>query len=247
VRLVHPTQGIIEPSLFIPIAEETGLIVPLGFQILREACRQIKAWRTRFAEHERYRELRVAVNLSAKQLRHASLLDRIDAITAEFGLDRAALELEITESVVMEHGDMAIETLKRLGDRGYALSLDDFGTGYSSLSHLHRIPVDIIKIDQSFVRKMSAEDRSFSATVQAIVNLAHNCGLRVVGEGVETVDQLVQLQTLECDLVQGYWFSRPVPAAAAERILVENLGTSLWREKVESLGRGAVANLVEAR
>jgi EAL domain-containing protein (putative c-di-GMP-specific phosphodiesterase class I) len=246
VRLVHPTHGLIEPSVFIPIAEETGLIVPIGFQVLRESCRQIKAWRTRFAHHEPYRDLRIAVNLSAKQLRHASLLDRIDSVTAEFGLDRSALELEITESVVMEHGDMAIETLKRLSERGYVLSLDDFGTGYSSLSHLHRIPVNIIKIDQSFVRKMSAQDRSFSATVQAIINLAHNCGLRVIGEGVETIDQLVQLQALECDLAQGFWFSRPVAAPAAERLLVDNLGTALWRHKVETLARDPDAALIEA-
>ena len=247
VRLVHPIRGLIEPSDFIPIAEETGLIVPLGFHVLREACRQIKTWRTGFAHHEPYRTLRMAVNLSARQLRHPSLLDRIDAITAEFGLDHAVLEFEVTESTVMEHGDLAIETLERLGDRGYALSLDDFGTGYSSLSHLHRIPVDIIKIDQSFVRKMSAEDRSFSATVQAIINLAHNCGLRVIGEGVESVNQLVQLQTLECDSAQGFWFAQPVPADGVENILSANLGTTLWRTRVEALAQNVSAGLVEAR
>ena len=244
VRLLHPTRGLISPAAFIPLAEETGLIIPLGYQVLREACRQIKEWRTRFEHHEVYRQLHVAVNLSGKQLHLSSLADEIDAITAEYGLEHAALTLEITENVVMEQGGAALETLTQLGQRGYKLALDDFGTGYSSLSHLHRMPVNTIKVDQSFVRKMNVQGRHFSATVQAIVNLAHNCGFAVVGEGVETVDQLVQLQTLECDHAQGYWFSRPVAAPLAERLLIDNLGPTLWRGRVEELARGTLAAAV---
>jgi diguanylate cyclase (GGDEF)-like protein len=244
LRLNHPVRGIVSPSEFIPVAEETGLIIPIGFQTLREVCRQIQAWRIRFAKCDVYRDLRVAVNLAAKQLRHPELPDRIDAILAEFGLDHSALELEITENVVMEQGDSAIETLHTLRERGYALAIDDFGTGYSSLSHLHQIPVHIIKIDQSFIRKMSTEDRSFSATVRAMVNLAHNCGLQVIGEGTETLNQLVQLQEMECDWAQGYWFSRPVPAAQAEELLRENLGTKLWRQRVEQIAQGNALGMV---
>ncbi|HVT80534.1 MAG TPA: GGDEF domain-containing phosphodiesterase, partial [Phycisphaerae bacterium] len=242
-RLVHPLHGIVEPAEFVAVAEETGLIIPMGFQIIRDACRQVKMWRTRFADHPDYRNLRVAVNLSARQLSLASLVDQIDAITAEFELEHDALELEITESVVMEQGDMAIRTLSRLGERGYLLALDDFGTGYSSLSHLHQVPVNFIKIDQSFVRKLEGRDRSFSATVKAIIDLAHNCGLRVIGEGVETLNHLVQLQALDCDNAQGFWFSHPVAPAAAERLLVDNLGNSLWRKRVEELARKGTAAL----
>lgn len=243
VRLAHPTRGQIAPSVFIPIAEETGLIIPLGYEVLRQACAQIQAWRKKFAEHAVYDKLHVAVNLSGKQMGLGNLADEIDKITAEYGVDHGALTLEITENVVMQRGDGALETLKQLRERGYTLALDDFGTGYSSLSYLHRMPVHAIKVDQSFVRKMDTQGRQFSATVQAIVDLAHNCGLEVIGEGVETVDQLVQLQTLECNHAQGYWFSRPVPAAVAERLLLDNLGTTLWRGRVEELARNNLAGV----
>jgi diguanylate cyclase len=232
-RLLHPTRGLISPATFIPIAEESGLIIPMGFQILRDACRQVAAWRTNSRHKDAVHKLYVTVNLSARQLALSDLPEQIDAITGEFQLDHAALKLEITENVVMEQGDAAIDTLKRLGERGYALALDDFGTGYSSLSNLHRIPVNLVKIDQSFVRRMDPQNRPFTATVHAIINLAHNCGLRVVGEGVETIDHLIQLQSLDCDMAQGFWFSRPVAAPEAERLLFENLGNSLWRARFE--------------
>jgi diguanylate cyclase len=125
--------------------------------------------------------------------------------------------------------------------------LDDFGTGYSSLSNLHRIPVNLIKIDQSFIRHLDPQNRPFTATVHAIINLAHNCGLRVVGEGVETVDHLIQLQALDCDLAQGFWFSRPVAAPEAERLLIENLGNGLWRGRIDRLNQSARAAKVAAQ
>jgi len=156
------------------------------------------------------------------------------------------LKLEVTENIVMEHGDAGIEALQRLRDKGFELSLDDFGTGYSSLSYLHRIPVGAIKIDQSFVRKLDTGDRSFAATVQAIVNLAHNANMKVVGEGVETVEQLAQLQALDCDLAQGYWFARPLPAADAERLLIQNLGNPLWRENMPGASRKGLASTLHA-
>jgi len=213
----------------------------MGFRILRDSCRQIAAWRSHPLHKESFCKLSVAVNLSARQLAIPDLPEQVDAITAEFRLDHAAVKFEITENIVMEQGDAAIETLKRLGERGYALALDDFGTGYSSLSNLHRIPVNLIKIDQSFVRRMDPQNRPFTATVQAIIHLAHNCGLQVVGEGVETIDHLIQLQTLDCDLAQGFWFSRPVAAPEAEKLLLENLNDTLWRTRIDRLAQSAHA------
>jgi EAL domain-containing protein (putative c-di-GMP-specific phosphodiesterase class I) len=239
VRWRHPVHGLTEPSRFIPIAETTGLIVPLGAQVIRMACQQVDAWRTRFSDNPLYRRLWVSVNLSGRQIHVVNFADQIDEMVRNLGIDRSMLKLEITENIVMEHGDMGVETLRKLQNRGFSLALDDFGTGYSSLSSLHRIPVDAIKIDQSFIRKLDSQGRPFAATVQAIVDLAHNCGMQVVGEGVETVEQLVQLQTLDCDLAQGFWFSTPVPAADAERLLRDNMSNALWRQRIQHLARDA--------
>jgi diguanylate cyclase (GGDEF)-like protein len=246
LRWQHPTRGLVMPGTFIPIAESSGLIVPMGLEAFREACRQLADWRNRLAQHEPYRRLWVAVNVSARQLHLGNFVAQMDEILAEFNLDRDAVKLEITENVVMQHGDIGIDTLKHLRQHQYRLSLDDFGTGYSSLSHLHQMPVDCVKIDQSFIRKIDCNSRPYSATVQAIVNLAHNCGMTVVGEGVETIPQLVQLQAIDCDLAQGYWFSRPVPASQAEQLLIDNLGTKLWRPRVQQLADGIVPRMLES-
>lgn len=240
MRWNHPGRGMVTPDSFIAIAESSGLIVPMGMETFRQACRQISEWRRRLADFPVYRNLWVSINLAARQLHLANLATQMDEVLAEFRLDRGAVNLEITENVVMQHGDVGIETLKHLRQHKYCLSLDDFGTGYSSLSHLHQMPVNCVKIDQSFIRKIDVDNRAYSATVQAIVNLAHNCGMTVVGEGIETIPQLVQLQTIDCDLAQGYWFSRPVPAQVAEQLLMDNLGTSLWRERVQQLASGVV-------
>jgi diguanylate cyclase (GGDEF)-like protein len=237
VRWRHPTHGLTMPSRFIPIAETTGLIIPIGAQVIRQACQQIKAWREKFGDHPDYRDLWVGVNLSGKQLNFGGLVEQIDDIVDGLSLDHSLMRLEITEDAVIQHGDSGIKTLQKLRDRKFRLALDDFGTGYSSLSYLHRMPVDSIKIDQSFIRKLDAQGRPFSATVQAIVNLAHNCEMTVVGEGIENLEQIVQLQTLECDFAQGFWFSHPVAAAEAEKLLVQNRGTGLWRKRVQELAK----------
>jgi diguanylate cyclase (GGDEF)-like protein len=246
LRWQHPTRGLVMPNAFIHIAESCGLIVPMGLEALREACRQLAQWRCRLGEWPVYRNLWLSVNVSARQLHLAGLVSQFDAVLAEFGLDRDAIKLEITENVVMQHGDVGMETLKHLRQHKYRLSLDDFGTGYSSLSHLHHMPVDCVKIDQSFIRKIDSHSRPYSATVQAIVNLAHDCGMSVVGEGVETIPQLVQLQTIDCDLAQGFWFSRPVPAPEAEQLLLDNLGSKLWRPRVQQLASGIPSRQLQA-
>jgi len=237
VRWHHPVHGLTEPMRFIPIAETTGLIVPLGMEVVRQVCDQIGAWRTKYRDHPIYKDLWVAVNLSGRQLRAQGFAEALTNIVEDRQVEHSAIKLEVTESVVMEQGDAALEALKRLRDKNFKMELDDFGTGYSSLSYLHRIPVDGIKIDQSFVRKLDSRGRSFSATVQAIINLAHNCGMRVVGEGVETVEQIVQLQALECDFAQGFWFSRPIAPTDAEVLLERNLGRTLWRTRIQEMAK----------
>lgn len=209
VRWQHPTRGHIGPNEFIPLAETCGLILPLGMQVLRTACADLARWR---AQVPALANLWVSVNLSGKQLHVADLPEQVDRVLGEAGLPRSALRLEVTESTIMQQGDVALATAARLQERQLALSLDDFGTGYSSLSHLHELPISCIKVDRSFVHQMDIDGRAFTATVQAIVTLAHNCGFSVVAEGIETDSQLVQLQALDCDLAQGFYFSRPLPA-----------------------------------
>lgn len=224
VRWQHPTRGMISPCDFIPMAEATGLIVPLGLNVFRTACRQAKAWRSRFPSHQ---HLWISVNLSARQLYIPDLPDQLDAAVAAAGLDCSAIKLEITESVLVEQGDAASKAIQKLRDRGYPLAIDDFGTGYSSLSYLHQIPINAIKIDRAFVAKMDSYSRTYIATVQAILALAHNCNLAVIAEGVETAAQVVQLQTLGCDHAQGYYFSKP---KAAESIEVLLRGQPSWSD-----------------
>ncbi|HWP41236.1 MAG TPA: EAL domain-containing protein, partial [Tepidisphaeraceae bacterium] len=219
LRWTHPTRGVIPPHRFIPLAESTGLIGSLGAWVLREVCRQALRWRVRFAEQ--YPQLWISVNLSGRQLQMNDLPEQIEQIIAHSGVDRSALRLEVTESVLMQQGDGSLATLAELRRRGLALAMDDFGTGYSSLSRLHQLPISTIKIDQSFVREMSVSGRSYTATVQAIIMLAHNCGFSVVAEGVETPEQLAQLQALDCDSAQGFLLSQPLDVVGAEALLAQ--------------------------
>lgn len=217
VRWQHPTRGLVPPLAFIPLAEESGLIVPVGRWVLETAVRQAVRWRRSRLVARGAPPPFVSVNLSARQFMAVELVDDIEAILAETGLERGALELEITESVVMDQSETGIRALRRLRDLGVRLVLDDFGTGYSSLSYLKHLPLDTIKIDRTFVAGIEAvADRSI---VDAVIALAHGLRIGVVAEGIETARQAERLRELGCDLGQGYLFSRPVPAAATTRLL----------------------------
>jgi diguanylate cyclase (GGDEF)-like protein len=214
VRWQHPTRGLIPPLSFIPLAEESGLIGQLGRWVLETACRQAAIWRD---ARPRADPLVMSVNLSGRQFAQADLVDEIAAVLAETGLDPGVLELEITESIVMDQSENGVRTLKRLRDLGVRLVLDDFGTGYSSLSYLKHLPLDTIKIDRSFVAGIDQDaDRSI---VEAVVALAHGLRIGVVAEGIETEGQRQLLLDLGCRLGQGYLFSPPIPAADAGRLL----------------------------
>jgi EAL domain-containing protein (putative c-di-GMP-specific phosphodiesterase class I) len=206
IRWVHPTRGLISPGKFIPMAEETGLILPIGAWVLREACLQAKSWKDAGRS-----PLTVAVNVSVVQFRDEGFLADLFSILRETGLDPRCLELEVTESVVMRDTEASVTILKAVRDTGISVAIDDFGTGYSSLSSLRRFPLDSLKIDQSFLRKVQVAPDD-SIIVSAIIGMGRNIGLRVIAEGVETAEELAFLKANDCDEAQGYYFSRPVPA-----------------------------------
>jgi diguanylate cyclase (GGDEF)-like protein len=212
-RWRHPRKGLLLPAEFIPLAEETGLIVPLGDWVLREACRQNKAW-----QNDGLAPLRVAVNISASQLQQNDLVESITTVLQDSGLEPRWLELEITESVVMHNPAEAIGVLGRLRRMGIQISIDDFGTGYSSLSYLSRFPLNTLKIDASFIREISS-DNNDATIVQAIVSLAHSLKLQVVAEGVENEAQLRFVQASGSDQYQGYLRSVPLPALEFGQLL----------------------------
>ncbi len=213
VRWRHPQKGLLAPAEFVPLAEETGLIIPIGNWVLQEACRQNKAW------HDKgLLRARVAVNISALQFGQQNLLDTVAQALRKSGLAPQYLELEITESALMQKAAEAIVTLEQLAGMGVHISIDDFGTGYSSLSYLKRFPIHTLKIDRSFIRDIS-ENADDAAIVSAIIAMAHHLRLKVVAEGVETKDQLRHLRLLGSDEYQGYYRSMPLPAEDFERML----------------------------
>lgn len=231
LRWNHPTRGLVSPAGFIPIAEETGLIVPLGYWILTSACSQLAAWqRESLTDH-----LRVSVNISSKQFSEADLVDRVATIVKESGITPGSLDLELTESVVMADPDAATGILHELKALGVGLNMDDFGTGYSSLSYLQRFPFDTIKIDRSFVSELGERPEN-SELIKTIVALASNLHMTVVAEGIETEGQSTELTTLGCQQGQGYFYSPPVAAGAAGAVLSKYLkkGSQLLSE-AESL------------
>jgi diguanylate cyclase (GGDEF)-like protein/PAS domain S-box-containing protein len=215
VRWRHPTRGEVSPGEFIPLAEETGMILPIGHWVLREACRQVKTWQERWPAPA---PLTIAVNLSARQLQHRGIVDEVSAALAAAGLDPQSLVLEITETAIMEQLDAAIAILTELRRLGVRLALDDFGTGYSSLSYLQRLPVDILKIDRSFVAGVARSTQD-SALARGILTLGQTLGLETVAEGIETAEQLAALRELGCQLGQGYFFARPLGPAAVDALL----------------------------
>jgi diguanylate cyclase (GGDEF)-like protein/PAS domain S-box-containing protein len=215
VRWLHPQRGLIGPGEFIGLAEETGLIVPLGASVLSSACAEAKRWRTAGPGGS---PLTISVNLSARQFAHPDLVNVVAGILAETGTDPATLRLEITESVLMEDAVSTNEALRELRDLGVRLSIDDFGTGYSSLTYLKRFPVDELKVDRSFVDGLGVDPED-EAIVAAVVNLAHTLDLRVVAEGVETAGQSRHLRELGCDAAQGYYFGPAVPPAEVAAVI----------------------------
>jgi diguanylate cyclase (GGDEF)-like protein len=213
IRWPHPVKGLIPPSLFIPIAEQSGLISRVDEWVLRAVCRQLIDWRT-----AGYRPPPVSVNLSMKLFHQADLPDRIGRTVAASGVDPGWIHFEVTESAVMENAEQTIEHLSRIRDQGFSLSIDDFGTGYSSLNYLKRFPVDNLKIDQGFVHDL-ASDKNDAVIVLAIINLAHSLGLSVIAEGVETETQLKFLCGQGCDYIQGNLLGRPAPAETWNALL----------------------------
>ncbi|MDY7005057.1 MAG: EAL domain-containing protein [Cyanobacteriota bacterium] len=217
VRWRHPKRGIISPVKFIPLAEETGLIIPFGQWVLWEACRQLQQWQKIYSQTD----LTVAVNISGKQFSQPNLILHIQRILQKTGINPRRLKIEMTESVVMDNAESAITVLYQLQELGIQLSVDDFGTGYSSLSYLHRFPINTLKVDKSFVTNMGVNGENCEI-VRAVVTLAHSLGLDVVAEGIETEQQLTQLKNLGCEYGQGYLFSKPVDMAGATALLNTN-------------------------
>jgi EAL domain-containing protein (putative c-di-GMP-specific phosphodiesterase class I) len=206
VRWNHPTRGLLSPEEFIPLAEETGLIVPIGEWVLKTACAQLQDW-----VRAGLPRLDLAVNLSARQFHHRNLGSAVTRALQESGLEPARLKLELTESMVMGYSEQMLRTIDRLKSLGIEFSIDDFGTGYSSLAYLKRFPCTSLKIDKSFVRDVTT-DSDDAAIATAIISLAHNLRMRVIAEGIETEEQRQFLERERCDEGQGYLFSRPVPA-----------------------------------
>ena len=215
VRWQHPERGLVSPAEFIPLAEETGLILPLSEQVMEAACRQMVAWQRNVRPNA---PLLLCVNLSARQFRQPRLVESITRLLGRHGLAPTSLKLEITESLLMEDVTTTIETLQELRRRGVQIAIDDFGTGYSSLAYLRRFPVDVLKIDRAFVHGLG-ENEADRELVRAIVAAAKALRLRIIAEGIETVEQLRELQSIGCDLGQGYLFAKPSPPETITRLL----------------------------
>jgi EAL domain-containing protein (putative c-di-GMP-specific phosphodiesterase class I) len=213
VRWRHPERGLVPPVEFIPVAEETGLIVPIGRWVLREACRQARAWADAGMP-----PTRISVNVSAVELRSDDFVARVRAVLTETGLNPNYLEFELTETFLLQDWKSTAAVLHALRDLGVQLALDDFGTGFSSLSHLKRFPIDTLKIDQSFVRNLSMDDGDASI-VRAVISMGKSLHKRVVAEGVETREQLIFLQEQSCPEGQGFYFSKPMAAGALGQLL----------------------------
>jgi EAL domain-containing protein (putative c-di-GMP-specific phosphodiesterase class I) len=213
LRWMHPVRGPVSPAQFIPVAEDCGLILPIGQWVLREACKQARAW-----VDAGLPLAAMAVNISSMEFREDNFIESVFTTLSETGLDPKSLELELTESVLMKRAESAASILKTLRARGVHIAVDDFGTGYSSLSYLRKFPIDALKIDQSFVRQItSAPDDT--TIVTAVVSMGRSLKLRVVAEGVETQEELAFLQARLCDEAQGYYFSHPVPPQQFAKLL----------------------------
>jgi EAL domain-containing protein (putative c-di-GMP-specific phosphodiesterase class I) len=218
VRWQNPKLGLIPPDDFIPLAEQTGLIDGISNYVLSSVCRQILAW-----QEAGFEGVIVAVNFSPMEFRNTSLAEKILQTVKQYGISPSQIEIEITETVVMENIETAVDVLIQLSDAGFGISVDDFGTGYSSLNYLRRFPLSKVKIDRSFITDFTQAEND-AAIVSAIIAMSHSLGLRVVAEGVETEEQLRFLQDLQCDEIQGYLISKPLPREAATDLLARSEG-----------------------
>lgn len=226
MRWNHPQRGIVPPNEFIPVSEVTGLIVPMTLWILKNACQQLVEWQRSFC----HPDLMMSVNLSGKHFAQNNLVEQIQRILGETGVNPARLKLEITESAVMENAEAAIRMLKQMRDLGMQISIDDFGTGYSSLSYLHRFPINTLKVDRSFVSSME-DGTENGEIVRTVIALAKSLNLNVIAEGIESIHQLHQLRVLGCEYGQGFLFSRPIPATEIEKLLSDR---ARWRNIIPS-------------
>jgi EAL domain-containing protein (putative c-di-GMP-specific phosphodiesterase class I) len=232
-RWQHPERGLISPEEFVPLAEQTGIIKPLTMLVLERALRQCRLW------HNAGHHLSVAVNLSARTIHDPEFPSAVQGFLKAYQLDPRRLTLELTESTVMADPARSMETLSRLQAMGVELSIDDFGTGYSSLAYLKRLPVHELKIDRSFVMNMAGDDND-AVIVRSTIELAQNLGLRVVAEGVETVEARDQLTSMGCDVAQGYLLSRPIPADKATSWIWEFNNARYAHKASDPPGQGAV-------
>lgn len=229
-RWQHPDLGLLYPDRFVALAEETGLIIALGERLLRAACEQCAAWRRGGLP-----PLRVAVNISPRQLQYKGIVQQIVRVVDETGVDPAHIELEVTESLILHSHAEIRSVLFKLKDKGLSISIDDFGTGHSSLANLQLLPIDAVKIDKSFVHNM-INDASSAAIAAAVIEMARKMDIRVVAEGVELEEQVLHLYSRHCDIMQGYYFSRPLPAAEFETLLDADME---MRNPLGMSGRGA--------
>jgi diguanylate cyclase (GGDEF)-like protein len=219
VRWHHPQRGMVSPNAFIPVAEETGLIIPIGNWVLRQACHQLRLWQK---EKLKGIPLFMSVNLSVRQFAQPDLIEQIDLILEETQLKSQSLKLEITESAIMDNANSAAVILQKLRERSIQLSIDDFGTGYSSLSYLHSFPINTLKVDRSFVRRIDGNPKNLGL-IPAIMSIAQTMGMSVIAEGIETSQQLAQLRNLGCGFGQGYLFSKPMDAERAMDLIASNI------------------------
>jgi EAL domain-containing protein (putative c-di-GMP-specific phosphodiesterase class I) len=217
VRWQHPEKGLVVPGLFLPIAEETGLIIPIDRWVLREACQQMHAWQNKFPS---YSSMTISVNLSSKHLNQPDIVEFIEETLNETGLNGNSLRLEITEHALLENNDNTLSVFNHLQKLGIQIHIDDFGIGYSSLSYLSNFPINALKIDRSFVSALPEESNNLQI-LQAIVNLSHRLGVGVIAEGVETETQLAQLKQLGCEYGQGYLLSKPLENKDVVKLLTE--------------------------
>ncbi|MEL7407197.1 MAG: bifunctional diguanylate cyclase/phosphodiesterase, partial [Cyanobacteria bacterium J06558_2] len=218
VRWISPTRGFVSPGEFIPVAEETGLIMPMGEWILAAACSQMQSWRQEFPHAE---SVFMSVNISSRQFAQADLISQIIATLNQTGLNAENLKLEITESMVMDNVDNTISLLNQLQELKIKISMDDFGTGFSSFSYLHRFPLNTLKVDRSFVSNMIQGQKN-REIVNTIIILAHRLGMDVIAEGIETQEELSLLKQFNCEYAQGYFFAKPLSQADASELLMQN-------------------------